>query len=139
MVASCFQNLMYALWFSLAVTTHCYNVANHKIFKPKRIPFHLRSSNKAESGANENFKGRAELQDYFPTSGIETFISTIASRRMLLPTEYELSFTRYPLLKERYSLKKWPERRLEDSEDVDKCVKLIFRLNVRVALLSSRL
>lgn len=61
-------------------------------------------------------------QDYFPTSGIETFISSIAARRMLLPTEYELSFDSYPILKERYLSKNWPERELEESENVDKCV-----------------
>ena len=61
-----------------------------------------------------------ELQDYFPTSGIETFLSTIASRRMLLPSEYELSFMTYPVLKDQYRRKKWPERELEASEDVEK-------------------
>lgn len=61
-----------------------------------------------------------ELQDYFPTSGIETFVSTIASRRILLPSEYELSFMTYPVLKDQYRRKKWPERELEASEDVEK-------------------
>jgi hypothetical protein len=64
----------------------------------------------------------AVVQDYFPTSGIETFISSIAARRMLLPTEYELSFVSYPILKERYLSKNWPERELEEFENIDKCV-----------------
>ena len=59
-------------------------------------------------------------QDYFPTSGIETFISTISSRRALLPSEYECSFVTYPVLKERYLAKKFPERDLEESEEVDR-------------------
>jgi hypothetical protein len=63
----------------------------------------------------------AVVQDYFPTSGIETFISSIAARRMLLPTEYELSFVSYPILKERYLSKNWPERELEEFENIDKC------------------
>ena len=63
-----------------------------------------------------------DIQDYFPTSGIETFISTVASRRMLLPTEYELSFEAYPVLKERNLSQKWPERQIHSEEDVAKCV-----------------
>ena len=60
------------------------------------------------------------IQDYFPTSGIETFISTIASRRMLLPSEYELSFVKYPILQDQFLKNKWPERKLDASEDVTK-------------------
>lgn len=71
---------------------------------------------------SEDAKGS---QDYFPISGIETFISTVASRRMLLPTEYELSFESYPILKDRFQSRKWPERTLEEFEDVEKCVSQI--------------
>lgn len=63
-------------------------------------------------------------QDYFPTSGIETFVSTIASRRPLLPSEYECSFLSFPVLQERYLNKKFPERELEESEDVARLIVL---------------
>ena len=60
------------------------------------------------------------IQDYFPTSGIETFVSTIASRRIFLPSEYELSFAKYPILQDQFLAQKWPERQLDASEDIPK-------------------
>lgn len=107
------------LWFSSAVTVmevKCYELS----FLDRSRSCHrhqIRMSSKFEDAKNS--------QDYFPTSGIETFITTVASRRMLLPTEYELSFESYPVLKDRFHSKKWPERTLEEFEDVEKFVDQI--------------
>ena len=93
-----------------------HDVASYKLSRPH---YERRSSRVLCKTNRELFLSAVE-QDYFPTSGIETFISSIAARRMLLPTEYELSFSSYPILKERYLSKNWPERELEESENIDK-------------------
>ena len=89
-----------------------------KILSTKSIKWQLNSE--TNDYMHNEIDEVTELQDYFPTSGIETFVSTIASRRMLLPSEYELSFMTYPVLKDQYRRKKWPERELVASEDVEK-------------------
>jgi hypothetical protein len=48
--------------------------------------------------------------------GIETLISTLSGIRAFLPTENELSFESYPVLKERFLLKKWPDRNFHFQE-----------------------
>ena len=93
-----------------------HDVASYKLSRPQ-LDSH---SPRLLCNTNRKLLLSAVEQDYFPTSGIETFISSIAARRMLLPTEYELSFSSYPVLKERYLSKDWPERELEESENIDK-------------------
>jgi hypothetical protein len=48
--------------------------------------------------------------------GTETLISTLSGIRAFLPTENELSFESYPVLKERFLLKKWPDRNFHFQE-----------------------
>lgn len=107
------------IWFSFAVTV--INVQCYELSYTGRC----RSYRTHHFSMNSNFEDAKNSQDYFPTSGIETLITTVASRRMLLPTEYELSFESYPVLKDRFHSKKWPERTLEDFEDIEKLVAQI--------------
>lgn len=93
-------------------------VATFHIIASYKFKFRLGTINRISAKSGD----AVDIQDYFPTSGIETFITTVASRRMLLPTEYELSFEAYPVLKERYLSQKWPERDLHNDEDVAKYV-----------------
>ena len=108
--------LVRTLCFVLLVVDH--DVASYKLSHGKGNM----SPSRILCRVNRKLALLAVEQDYFPTSGIETFISSIAARRMLLPTEYELSFVSYPILKERYLSKNWPERELEEFENIDKCV-----------------
>mmetsp|Transcript_18598 Transcript_18598/g.17921 ORF Transcript_18598/g.17921 Transcript_18598/m.17921 type:complete len:522 (-) Transcript_18598:16-1581(-) len=64
------------------------------------------------SNYDDDYIGEVEEQDYYPTSGPETLISTLSGIRELLPTECDLSFQSYPVLKERFLLKKWPDRNI---------------------------
>ena len=106
------------LSFELLFLTNVSQTESFKIPSTKSIRWQLNSE--PDDCVYNEIDEVTELQDYFPTSGIETFVSTIASRRMLLPSEYELSFMTYPVLKDQYRRKKWPERELVASEDVEK-------------------
>lgn len=111
------------IWFSFAVA-----VSDVNCYEPS-YPGRCRSFRKHHISMSSKFENAKNTQEYFPTSGIETFITTVASRRMLLPTEYELSFESYPVLKDRFHSKKWPERTLEDFEDIEKFVLVSLHVN----------
>ena len=49
-----------------------------------------------------------EDDKYYPTTGTETFISSLSGLRSLLPSEYELIFGQFIKVKDAAKAKKWP-------------------------------
>jgi hypothetical protein len=57
-----------------------------------------------------------ESAQYYPQMGIESFIVTLGNLRPLMSSEYELVFSRFPVLGKLSAIKKWPQRDLNDRE-----------------------